>query len=119
MPRAPKPLAYPVRVVVEPDGTHKWQEGKALASGNGSASASQEYTAKIYNGRVRFYIDGILFFCFNQLDFRGLYAYKDDTALYGLDIYLVDKLGGKTTMEIYFKTKAAWLTILEILDTLI
>lgn len=77
------------------------------------------YSSKIYNGRVRLYIEGRLFFCFNQLDFRGLYAYKDDTNLYGLDIYLADKLGGKTTMEIYFKTKEAWLKTLEILDTLI
>lgn len=77
------------------------------------------YSSKIHNGRVRPYIEGRLFFCFNQLDFRGLYAYKDDTNLYGLDIYLADKLGGKTTMEVYFKTKDAWLTTLEILDTLI
>lgn len=86
-----------------------------LAAAHGSA----EYTSKIYNGRVRLYIGGRLFFCFNQLDFRGLYAYKDDTNLYGLDIYLVDEIGGKTTMEIYFKTKEAWLKTLDILDTLV
>ena len=85
-------------------------------SGNRKA---QEYTCKIYNGRVRIYISGRLFFCFNQLDFRGLYAYKDDTALYGLDIYLMDKIGGETTMEIYFKTKEAWLKTLDIMDTLV
>lgn len=79
----------------------------------------QAFTAKIYNGRVRLYVDGTLFFCFNQLDFRGLYAYKDDTALYGLDIYLADREGGQATMEIYFKTKDAWLKTLGILDTLV
>lgn len=68
---------------------------------------------------MRLYVEGTLFFCFNQLDFRGLYAYKDDTNLYGLDIYLMDKIGGKTTMEIYFKTKEAWLKTLEIIDTLV
>lgn len=79
----------------------------------------QEYSSKIYNGRVRLYVDGKLFFCFNQLDFRGLYAFKDDIDLYGLDIYLADNVGGATTMEIYFKTKTAWLKTLEILDGLI
>ena len=83
------------------------------------AQTTQEYSSKIYNGRVRLYVDGKLFFCFNQLDFCGLYAYKDDTNLYGLDIYIVGKSGGKTTMEIYFKTKDAWLKTLEILDTLV
>ena len=80
---------------------------------------NQKLTSKIYNGRVRLYIDGRLFFCFNQLDFRGLYAYKDDTSLYGMDIYLVDKHGGTTTMEIYFKTKEAWMTTLDVMDTLV
>ena len=47
----------------------------------------------------------------NQIDFKGYYAYKDDTLLYGLDIYLVD-----TTMEIYFKTKENWLAVLKLLD---
>lgn len=69
------------------------------------------YDLKIYNGRIKVYIDGYVAFCFNQLDFKGYYAYKDDTLLYGLDIYLVD-----TTMEIYFKTKQNWLAILKLLD---
>ncbi len=76
---------------------------------------AQSYTSKIYNGRVRLYIDGRLFFCFNQLNFRGMYAYKDDASLYGMDLYLNEG----TTMEIYFKTKEAWLKTLEILDTLV
>ncbi len=74
------------------------------------------YAFKVYNGRVKVYIDGLLFFCFNQLDFRGLYAYKDDTSLYGLDIYLMNELGGRTIMEIYFKTKEAWVATLKLLD---
>lgn len=69
------------------------------------------YDLKIYNGRIKVYIDGYVAFCFNQIDFKGYYAYKDDTLLYGLDIYLVD-----TTMEIYFKTKQNWLAILKLLD---
>lgn len=76
----------------------------------------QQYTIKIYNGRVKVLIDGLLFFCFNQLDFKGLYAYKDDTNLYGLDIYLMNEKGGHTTMEIYFKTKQGWLETLKVLD---
>jgi len=71
----------------------------------------QIFDLKIHNGRIKVYIDGFVMFSFNQIDFKGYYAYKDDTLLYGLDIYLVD-----TTMEIYFKTKENWLAILKLLD---
>jgi hypothetical protein len=76
----------------------------------------QEYTFKIYNGRVKVYIDGYVMFSFNQIDFLGYYAYKDDTNLYGLDIYLLREKAGASTMEIYFKTKENWLSILKLLD---
>lgn len=69
------------------------------------------YTFKTKNGRVSVLIDGYLFFSFNQIDFKGLYAYKDDTNLYGLDIYLAT-----TTMEVYFKTRENWLATLKLLD---
>lgn len=75
-----------------------------------------KYTFKTYNGRVKVYIDGCLFFCFNQIDFKGLYAYKDDANLYGVDLYLMNENGGSTTMEIYFKTKETWLATLKLLD---
>lgn len=89
-------------------------KGNAASRQADRTDLEQQYSFKIYNGRVRLYVDGTLFFCFNQLDFMGLYAYKDDSDLYGLDIYLAE-----TTMEIYFKTKAAWLKTLEILDTVV
>ncbi len=69
------------------------------------------YSFKTRNGRCIIYIDNTIFFCFNQIDFKGFYAYKDDTNLYGIDIYLVS-----TTMEIYFKTKEVWLAVLRLLD---
>jgi len=69
------------------------------------------YTFKAYNGRCRVYIDGHLFFAFTQLEFVGLYAYKDDTNLYGLDLYLKT-----TTMEIYFKTREAWIAVMDLLE---
>lgn len=79
-----------------------------------------EYThtcdLKIYNGRVKVYVDGYVMFTFNQIDFKGYYSYKDDTDLYGIDIYLMNEKGGATTMEIYFKTKEHWLNILALLD---
>ncbi len=71
----------------------------------------QEYAFKVFNGRVKVYIDGYIAFCFNQIDFKGMYAYKDDTSLYGLDLYLKD-----TTIEVYFKTKQVWLDVLRLLD---
>ena len=78
------------------------------------------YDLKIQNGRVKVYVNGFVMFTFNQIDFKGFYAYKDDTSLYGIDIYLVESSGGSggsTTMEIYFKTKERWLEILKLLDT--
>lgn len=74
------------------------------------------YGFKVYNGRFKIYIDGYLAFCFNQIDFKGFYAYKDDTSLYGLDIYLMNENGGATTMEVFFKTKEVWLAILKLMD---
>ncbi len=72
---------------------------------------------KIYNGRVKIYVDGYVMFSFNQIDFLGYYAYKDDTSLYGIDIYLLREKAGSSTMEIYFKTKENWLAVLELLDS--
>jgi hypothetical protein len=74
------------------------------------------YDFKIYNGRVKIYVDGYVMFTFNQIDFLGYYAYKDDTDLYGIDIYLLREKAGASTMEIYFKTKENWLNILKLLD---
>jgi hypothetical protein len=74
------------------------------------------YDLKIYNGRVKVYVDGYVMFTFNQIDFNGYYSYKDDTDLYGIDVYLMNEKGGATTMEIYFKTKQNWLNILALLD---
>lgn len=75
-----------------------------------------KYDFKIYNGRVKIYVDDYVMFTFNQIDFLGYYAYKDDTDLYGLDIYLLREKAGASTMEIYFKTKENWLAILKLLD---
>jgi hypothetical protein len=75
-----------------------------------------EYNFTTYNGRIKVYVDGYVMFTFNQLDFKGFYAYKDDVNLYGLDIYLMNDKGGATTMEIYFKTKENWLAVLKLLD---
>lgn len=77
---------------------------------------NHKYDLKIYNGRVKVYVDGYVMFTFNQIDFKGYYSYKDDTDLYGLDIYLMNEKGGATTMEVYFKTKTNWLNILALLD---
>lgn len=75
------------------------------------------YDLKIYNGRVKVYVDGYVMFSFNQIDFAGYYAYKDDHLLFGLDVYLNREKAGPMTMEIYFKTKENWLAILKLLDT--
>jgi hypothetical protein len=77
------------------------------------------YDLKIHNGRVKIYVDGYVMFCFNQIDFKGYYGYKDDTSLYGIDVYLIESSGGSggtATMEIYFKTKENWLGVLDLLE---
>lgn len=84
-----------------------------------SPGMKHTYDLKIFNGRIKVYVDGFVMFCFNQIDFKGYYAYKDDTSLYGIDIYLVESSGGSggsATMEIYFKTKQNWLGVLGLLD---
>jgi hypothetical protein len=75
-----------------------------------------KYTFEIYNGRVKIKVDGFVMFSFNQIDFAGYYAYKNDTDLYGLDIYLLREKAGKSRMDIYFKTKGAWLAVNKLLD---
>jgi hypothetical protein len=69
------------------------------------------YKLDTYNGRVKVYIDGLVFLSFNQIDFKGYYAFKDDTKLYGIDFYLKD-----TTIETSYKTKEVWTEILKLLD---
>ena len=76
-----------------------------------------KYELKIFNGRVKVYVDGYVMFTFNQIDFLGYYAYKNDECIYGLDIYLLREKAGKSRMDIYFKTKQHWLNILKLLDT--
>lgn len=76
----------------------------------------QKLDLKIYNGRVKVYIDGYVFFSFNQIDFVGFYAYKNDENIYGLDIYLLREKAGKSRMDIYFKTKEMWLAVNKLLD---
>lgn len=74
------------------------------------------YDLKIYNGRVKVYIDGYVMFSFNQIDFAGYYSFKDDSNLYGLTIYMNREKASGMEMDIYFKTKENWLAILKLLD---
>jgi hypothetical protein len=74
------------------------------------------YDFKIYNGRVKIYIDGLVMFSFNQIDFAGYYAFKDCTDLYGLTVYLNREKAGPMEMDIYFKGKENWKNVLSLLD---
>ncbi len=69
------------------------------------------YGFAVINGRVKIYVDGTVMLSFNQIDFKGYYAFKDDTLLYGIDFYLKD-----VTIETSYKTKEVWLGILQLLD---
>lgn len=72
---------------------------------------ASRYKLDVYNGRVKIYIDGFVYLSFNQIDFKGYYAFKDDTKLYGIDFYLAD-----CVIETSYKTKEVWLDILKLLD---
>lgn len=78
--------------------------------------AKHKYEFKIYNGRIKVYVDGYVMFSFNQIDLAGYYAYKDCTDLFGLDIYMNREKAGQCQMEIYFKKKENWLAVLKLLD---
>jgi len=71
-----------------------------------------KYTLTVINGRVKIYIDKMVMVSFNQIEFLGYYAFKDDHLLYGLDIYLK----GNNIIETSYKTKEVWTKILKLLD---
>lgn len=70
------------------------------------------YKLTTRNGRYKIYIDGAVMLSFNQIEFLGYYAFKDDHLLYGIDFYLK----GNNTIETSYKTKEVWLEILKLLD---
>jgi hypothetical protein len=74
------------------------------------------YDFKIYNGRVKIYVDGYVMFSFNQIDFLGYYFFKDDTSLFGMTLYFLREKAGAAEMDIYFKSKETWLAINKLLD---
>jgi hypothetical protein len=55
-------------------------------------------------------------FTFNQIDFAGYYAFKDDSEIFGLTVYLNREKAGAMEMDVYFKKKQTWLDILKLLD---
>lgn len=71
-----------------------------------------KYTLSITNGRVKVYIDGLVMVTFNQLDFKAYYSFKDDTDIYGIEIYLVNGVN----IETYYKKKETWIEVLKLLD---
>mgnify|MGYP003661176177 CR=1 FL=1 len=73
-----------------------------------------KYSITTFNGRYKLYIDGSLFLSFNQIDYLGHYAFKDDHLLYGVDFYLK----GGNVIETSYKTKENWLGVLKLLDTI-
>lgn len=71
------------------------------------------YALRVYNGRYKILIDGLPMVSFNQLDFQGYYAFKDDHLLFGIDFYLRD-----TTIETAYKTREVWEGVLRLLDAI-
>lgn len=78
--------------------------------------SNHKYELKIYNGRVKVYVDSYVMLSFNQIDFLGYYSFKDDTNLFGITLYFLREKAGASEMDVYFKTKQTWLDILRLLD---
>lgn len=78
--------------------------------------AKHKYEFKIYNGRIKVYVDGSVFFTFNQIDFLAYYFFKDDSSLYGMTLHFLREKSGHAEMDIYFKSKETWLAINKLLD---
>jgi hypothetical protein len=76
----------------------------------------QKFEFKIYNGRVKIYVDGYVLFSFNQIDFQAYYFFKDDSSLYGCTIYFSREKSGASEMDVYFKSKETWLAVNRLLD---
>ena len=72
------------------------------------------FALKVYNGRYKILVDGLPMCAFNQLDFRGYYAFKDDHSLFGIDFYLTNGI----TIETAYKTREVWEGVLKLLDTI-
>lgn len=82
-----------------------------------SKPLKHKYRITTLNGRVKVYIDEILFLAFNQIDFKGLNSFKDDTNLYGVGILLMSQESSSTaTLRVYFKSKQVWIEVLKLLD---
>jgi hypothetical protein len=80
------------------------------------SAPKHKYDFKTYNGRIKVYVDGSLFFSFNQLDYVGCYFFKDDVNLYGCTLYFSREKANASEMDIYFKSKETWLEINKLLD---
>lgn len=66
------------------------------------------------NGRFKLSIDGLPMLAFNQIDFKGWYAFKDDHLLYCIDFYLTNNI----VIETSYKTKDVWDGVLQLLSTI-
>ncbi len=74
------------------------------------------YDFKIYNGRVKIYVDNYVMFSFNQIDFLGYYFFKDDSEIFGCTLHFLREKAGHAEMDVYFKSKETWLEINKLLD---
>lgn len=74
------------------------------------------YGFKIYNGRIKVYVNNSVMFSFNQIDLLGYYFFKDDSSLFGCTIHFLREKAGAAEMDIYFKSKETWLAVNKLLD---
>lgn len=73
-------------------------------------SKVKRFDLTTYNGRFKILVDGLPMVTFNQIDYKGHYAFKDDHNLYCIDFYLCTL---SKPIETSYKTKEVWLGILD------
>jgi hypothetical protein len=75
-----------------------------------------KYTFETYNGRVKVKVDNLTMLEFNQIDYLGRYAFKDDVNLFGISFYFLREGAGGYSFDFYAKTREHWESVIKLLD---
>ena len=75
-----------------------------------------KYRFDTENGRVKIYVDGFVMLEFNQIDYLGKYAFRDDKNLYGITFFFLREGAGGYEFDFYAKTREHWESVLKLLD---
>lgn len=75
-----------------------------------------KYSFETYNGRVKIKVDNLTMIEFNQIDYLGRYAFRDDVNLYGITFHFLREGAGGYSFDFYAKTREHWESVIKLLD---